>query len=348
MVADVLLRTRRGDAHAVVEIGISRPRQMAVYARMVRPDIAVVTCIGTDHHQSMGDLTVTRREKCRLVSALPSSGVAVLNGDDPNVMWMAGRTQARVVTYGFGEGCDVRALEAAVDWPAGTRLRIRASGREWTVTVRLLGRHSACAALAGLAVAIAEGLDPDEALERLSELPPTTERMEPLTLANGAAAVLDSLKGSLESFHTALTTLGEIEAPRRIAVLGEIEGVPGKRGPAYRDLGRRAAESAHVLVTVSANDSRYSSGAKRAGMEAESIIRSAHHAREALADLRALVRPGDVVLIKGRGSQRLGRLGLALAGRDVRCWIDPCTASCIRCVDCPMLERGWADVPFIL
>jgi len=86
---------------AVVEIGIDAKGQMETLARLMRPTICVVTTVGTDHFRSFGTLENTRNEKAKMVRALPSHGVAVLNADDENVLWMAGETSARVVTYGL-------------------------------------------------------------------------------------------------------------------------------------------------------------------------------------------------------------------------------------------------------
>jgi UDP-N-acetylmuramoyl-tripeptide--D-alanyl-D-alanine ligase len=201
--------------------------------------------------------------------------------------------------------------------------------------------------LAGLAVAVGEGVDPETALRRLSRLPPAPERMEVLALSNGATAILDTFKGSVESFHAALSALGEVPGARRVAVLGEVESLRGRRGPTYRDLGRRTARAADVLFTVSINATRLSSGARSAGMDPGQIIKSGHHARDALDDLRNVLRPGDAVLFKARGSQHLGRLAFALAGRKVRCWVDPCKVRYVGCAQCPMLGRGWEGLPLL-
>ena len=125
-----LFRIRPGDRHAVLEVGIGEIGEMAPYARMIRPDITVVTSIGSEHNASLGTLEATRREKAAMVRVLPPSGIAVLNGDDPNVLWMRGETGARVVTFGFGEGNDVRASDVSLaDWPNGTRFTLHAGGR---------------------------------------------------------------------------------------------------------------------------------------------------------------------------------------------------------------------------
>jgi UDP-N-acetylmuramoyl-tripeptide--D-alanyl-D-alanine ligase len=97
---------------------------MAPIAKALAPQIVVATSIGSEHHSSLGTLENTRSEKARMVEALGKDGVAVLNGDDPNVLWMKTRTSARVVTFGHGANCDVRVLESDTTWPQGTRLRI--------------------------------------------------------------------------------------------------------------------------------------------------------------------------------------------------------------------------------
>ena len=66
--------------------------------------------------------------------------------------------------------------------------------------------------------------------------------------------------------------------------------------------------------------------------------RSVRRAAEALASDMA---PGDVILIKGRDTQRLERIALALMGRDVRCELVYCNARLTRCDACPMLGRPW-------
>jgi hypothetical protein len=70
--------------------------------------------------------------------------------------------------------------------------------------------------------------------------------------------------------------------------------------------------------------------------------------REAVEAVQADLRPGDVVLVKGGHEQRLDRVALALAGRDVRCEVRVCGARATRCETCPMLERGWGNARVVI
>jgi UDP-N-acetylmuramoyl-tripeptide--D-alanyl-D-alanine ligase len=343
-----VLRIRRGERWAVLEVGINQPGQMAGYARIVRPDVVVVTSIGSEHNRSLRGLEATRQEKAAMVRVLGPDGLAVLNGDDPHVRWMAGQTDARVVTFGFGAGNEVQATDRALDWPNGARLTVHAGGHAWPAQIRLLGRHQVSAVLAAVAVARAEGVPLEPALAALVALPPTPGRLEPVPLAGGALLLRDDFKGALETVDAALDLLAEVPARRRIVVLGDVTEPPGSQGPIYRRLGGRLAEVAEQAVIIGGSFKSYAVGACRAGVPREQLIDAGRSPAAAVRALAGTLRPGDVVLVKGRDTQRLERVGLALSGREVRCDIPVCHAPPrIRCVDCPMLARGWTGYPVV-
>ncbi|MGZ4462960.1 MAG: Mur ligase family protein [Gaiellaceae bacterium] len=338
-----VFRIRPGARQVVLEAGIDRKGLMAGYASMLRPDVVVVTSVASEHNRSLGDLATTRAEKGVMVQALPPDGVAILNGDDPNVLSMRELTRARVVTFGFGPDNDVRASDLELDWPFGMRLTVHAQDWARRLHVRLLGRHMAYPVLAATAVAIAEGASIEASLGAIERLAPTPLRLQPLRLPSGAYLLRDEYKSALETVHAAFDLLSEIPATRRFAVMGDISEPPGSQGPLYRELGARlAAMGAHAVI-VSSLFQAYSIGARRAGMPSERLIDAGTDPLAAARLLADRLGPGDVVLVKGRDTQRLERVSLALMGRPVRCAIPHCRALA-RCEACPMLERGWDGV----
>jgi UDP-N-acetylmuramoyl-tripeptide--D-alanyl-D-alanine ligase len=340
LVAYALLRIRPGQAHAAVEVGIADVGQMRGYARVVRPNVTVVTAVASEHHRSLGSLDVTRTEKAWMVRALAQSGTAVLNGDDPNVMWMQGQTRARTVTFGFGESCDVRAAAVRLDWPHGTRFQLRAFGQEREVAIRLLGRHMVYPALAAIAVALLEGVALDDALARLQALAPTPGRLQPVMLPNGVHVLRDDFKSTLETIHSALDVFAAIPG-RRIVLLGDVSEPTGRQRPIYQALGQRVGQIAAFFIVVGNGYEAYYSGARRAGMEASHIIDGGRTPRQAAQALAGIMQAGDVVLLKGRDTQMLDRVRLIVEGRSVRCDIRFCNVHSLACEHCPMLERGW-------
>ncbi|MGE5442982.1 MAG: Mur ligase family protein [Ignavibacteriales bacterium] len=344
-----VLRIRHDDRHAVIEAGIDGPGQMVNWATIIRPDVTVVTSIGSEHNRSFGTLEATRAEKSEMVRILPALGIAVLNGDDPNVLWMKGQTHARVITFGVNKTNDVYASDITLDWPNGTRFKLHTDGETCNLHIRLIGKHMVYPILAAVAVSLAEGFTLDQVIPALEALPPTPGRMEPIHLANSAIILRDDFKAGLETIEAALDVLSEIPAQRRIAVLGEIDEPPGSQGPIYRKTGERIAKIASRFIFVGSKRTfrSYATGAKQGGLPREKIVNIGRDVLKAVEAVREELGPGDVVLIKGRGDQRFDRVILSLMGRTVLCKINFCDAK-IRCESCPMLERGWKSSKVVI
>jgi UDP-N-acetylmuramyl pentapeptide synthase len=341
-----VLKLAPGSDRAVFEVAIDGRGQMSQQARLLRPQSTVVTSIGHEHRLSFGTLETTRDEKANLVRVLPPSGLAVLNGDDPNVRWMAGQTRARTVSYGLEPDNDIRATDVKLDWPRGTRFTLHLDGQQRAVQVRLIGRHQVNAILAALAVARNERVDLEQALDRLAQLEPTEGRLQPVPLANGAWLLRDEYKGGLETAESALDVLAQIPALRRQVLIGDLSELPGSQGPIYRRLGERLAGIADRVVTVGGSGRRYAAGYRRAGGNMRRFLDAGRDVHRGAALLAEDLRPGDVVLIKGRSSLRLERAALILMERTVGCHLTECEMfQVLRCGRCPMLEAGWDGQP---
>lgn len=337
--AENLLRVRPGDAHAVLEVGVSRPGPMRGYARRIQPDVVVVTSIASDHHRSFPTLADTREEKVGMVRELGADRVVLLNGDDPNVRWMASQTHARVLTFGLEPDNDVRAV-ALRDREDGSDFEVHGLGEPRTVRTRLSGEHMAYPALAALAVAAIEGVEREDALARLAAAPPLTSRLEPIVLPNGVTIVDDSYKASLESVFAALGAFSRRRAERKIVVLGPVEDPPCSAGEAHREVGRRAGRFADLVVCVGDAMTGIRTGAAQSGMPRDAVHLVGPRIDHGLEVLRGVLRPGDAVLIKGRGPQRLRRLVLALEGRRVGCTVSHCGVKVPSCDVCPLLDAS--------
>ena len=342
-VGRALLSVRPWQARGVLEVGIGRPGEMRIQAATVRPDVVVVTAIGRDHWQSFHTLEATRDEKADILRTLSPTGVAVLNADDQNVRWMATQTKARVVLVGEAADADVRASDIELDWPHGMRFVAHVGDETRPVRIRLVGRHMVYPALAAIAVAHIEGRPLDEAVAAVEAVDPTPGRMQTMATTSGAFVLRDDFKGSEDSWGAAIETLAAIPAKRHIVVFGEISEETGRT--AYRDAGTKAGAfvDRSIFVGSGKNFRMYRSGAVASGLSANQIDH-VHHAHEAVELLRDDLSEGDVVLIRGRWQQALGRVGLALAGRTVRCRVDPCPFKRMLCDVCPFLDQPFTGL----
>lgn len=341
-VARRVLAVRARDRHAVIEVGIAAPGQMALYAGVVRPDVVVVTSIGSEHRRALGTLERTRDEKAHMVRALAPHGLAVLNGDDANVTWMRGETRARVVTFGLDPSNDVVGSDLRLDWPRGLELTISARGASARVVAPLFGEKMAYPLLAGAAVALDAGRTLEDVARDLARVTPAPGRMQAMALPGDVWLLRDEHKSGHETFFAALDAFAAIPARRRIAVVGDISEPPRPQGPVYRAIGARLGASADRVIVVGTMYRRIAGGARDAGMPGEHVIDAGRNVHEAIARLRELLEPGDVVLLKGRDTQHLERVWLALMDRTIGCRLVYCDSR-TRCDRCPMLEHGWPD-----
>ncbi len=307
-----LLRLGPEDEAAVLEMGMYVGGEIAELAAMARPSIGVVTAVQAVHLSRIGSLEAIERAKGELLEALPASGTAVLNADDPIVDRMDRRTSARPLRYGFGEDADVRAVEIESAGTAGMRFTLRTPAGERPVSIPSLGRLSVHNATAGAAVGIAAGMDLDAiatALEFGWEAPHRVE----LVRLRGATVIDDSYNASPGSMTAALEVLADLPG-RHVAVLGEMLELGEGHESGHRAVGERAAAVAELLIVVGHEAAGIAEGAVDAGLD-RSRIHVVPDADTALDTLQPRLRDGDVVLVKASRGIGLDRVvdGLRLS-----------------------------------
>jgi UDP-N-acetylmuramoyl-L-alanyl-D-glutamate--2,6-diaminopimelate ligase len=265
--------------------------------------LAVWTTLSPEHLDFHGSYEAYRDAKGELVRRAPH---AILNRDEDDFAWFAAEAAA-VTSYGADPRADWRLLAAE---PAPGRLELRVGapdGRELSATLPMVGSYNAGNALAALAAAAHEGLDLDAATARLAAFPGVPGRMQVIQ-AEPFAVIVDFA-------HTAPALARALAATtprggRRIVVVGAAgERDPGKRGP----LGAAAVRGADLAV-LTEEDARsedpaailaaMAEGAAAAGgREGRDVLRIPDR-REAIRTAVAAARPGDVVLLAGKGHER--------------------------------------------
>ena len=118
--------------------------------------------------------------------------------------------------------------------------------------------------------------------------------------------------------HSALEVFEQIPAPRRIVFLGAVSEPPGAQRPIYQALGERVAGMATHLVVFHRDFEPIWSGARRGGMPRSSVTETGRTVHDAAEALSQILHPGDVLLIKGRGPEKLDRVRLILEGAPGR------------------------------
>ncbi len=336
-------------SHAVLEAGVNGPGIMRGTASMLNPDIVVVTSIASEHILSFGNLYNTRNEKAEMLRILTPRQTAILNADDPNVMWMASQTSARIITCGFSDSADVRASDFKILPPGRISFLIQAGGQSWPIRLSILGRHMVFPVLAAVAVAVNEGRDISSVIASLEGMKALEGRMQPVVLTSGALLIRDDFKSNRESVGCALAFLKDYPARRKILVLGGVSEIQNSdRYAFWREMGKKIADSADYSILFLQKNPfrRCRNEAVAAGMNPGNIIRADGDPVSALPLIPEDLGEGDVILIKGRTDHRTSRLSLLLMGCNVNCRLHSCHLP-VDCGICELLEKSGADSPLL-
>jgi UDP-N-acetylmuramyl pentapeptide synthase len=329
-VALTIASVRRQHRYCVVEVAASQEHDLARPARLLKPDIAVLTLVAREHYSGFRSLEAIAAEKAKLIAALRPGGVAVLNIDDPLVRAIGERCNARVIWIGKAQGATLRLVEARSRFPEPLQLKIEHENAIFEVNTRLHGEHLALSVLAALGVALAAGLPLDKAIAAVAQAQPSEGRMQVVTADDGVVFIRDDWKAPHWSFTAPLEFLKAAQAKRKVLIIGSVSDSPD--GPAKRHvrLARAALEVADVVVFVG-TDSAHALKAKPSN-PAKSLLAFAS-LREAVEYLRTGLHAGDLVLLKGTNKQdHLVRIVLD-RNRPVQCWRQRCGLPrfCGRC-----------------
>ncbi|MGH7548980.1 MAG: UDP-N-acetylmuramoyl-L-alanyl-D-glutamate--2,6-diaminopimelate ligase [Gemmatimonadales bacterium] len=253
-----------------------------------------------DYHKTMEDYF---KSKAKLVLQLVPGGLEVVNADDP--AWQRLRKQHRRVTFGE-HGGEVRASRVALDG-SGARFDLVTPTGSVPVRLPLLGHYNVANALGVAACAWGLGVDLETVAERLGRAPQIPGRME--RLAERPCTVLRDYAHTPDALERALEALRSLTAGRLIVVFGAGgDRDPGKRAP----MGDVCVRLADIAIATSDNprteDPEKILDAVEAGMRGRAHHREVDR-RRAIALALALARPGDTILLAGKGHETYQLIG---------------------------------------
>ncbi len=263
-------------------------------------DVAVFTNLSRDHLDVHGNMAAYAAAKRRLfVELVAPGGTAVVNVEDVAVDEVAPR-RGDVRRWGFGLTRGHLCPERLVLGLDGARGRIKTPRGSLPLELKLVGRHNVANALAAAGAALALDLDPEHVVEGIASLEAIPGRLEPVPCARGFHVLVDYAH-TPDALRVVLSGLEELARGRRIVVFG----CGGDRDRGKRELMARAASEAEIVVATSDNPRGESPGAiledLRPGLRSDAIV--IEDRAEAIAEALKLARPGDVVLLAGKGHE---------------------------------------------
>lgn len=300
---------------AVMELAMSAAREIGRLAGIAAPETGVVTNVAPVHLEFFDSVDAIAKAKRELIETLPATGAAVLNHDDLRVRRFREGFRGRVVTFGLEPGADVRGVEVCSAGAAGAEFQVEGLVLEGRFSSPLPGRHNVHNALAALAAASLFDIPVGELRQGLASFQNLPQRSEILTLPGGITIVNDSYNSNPLAMERMLETLADWPgARRRIVVAGEMLELGPTSPEWHRAAGRKCVKSGVDWIVAVQGDARLiAEGAVAAGLppEHQQFFSDAAGAAEYC---RQLLRPGDVLLVKGSRAVHLEKVVEFLRG----------------------------------
>ena len=286
---------------AVIEMGMSHAGEIRALAKIAQPEIGVVTNVGPVHLEFFDSIAGIARAKYELIESLPATGAAVLNADDEYVSQFGRDFKGKVVSYGTRATADVRAENVQARGAEGSEFDVVVAGGREHARLPLVGEHNILNALAAVAVGMARGLKPSEAVGALATLSPPDKRGQVLKLGN-ITVINDCYNSNPKALQAMVDALAAMKAARRIVVAGEMLELGPAGEQMHRAAGQHIADKRiDVLVGVRGLAQAMVDGARHAGAEAQFVVAP----EEAGEWLARETRDGDVVLLKASRGVKL-------------------------------------------
>jgi UDP-N-acetylmuramoyl-tripeptide--D-alanyl-D-alanine ligase len=305
-----LIELRQRPEMAVVELGMNHVGEISALVRIAEPDVRVWTNVGEAHLGFFPSVDAIADAKAEIFEGATAATVLVANADDDMVTRRIPRFVGRVVTFGIDRAADVRATAVRSRGIEGMDAQVTSPQGTFDLTTPLIGRANLANVLAATAVAVECGVPLTAIAEVARRLAPPSRRGEVLGLARGVTVIDDSYNANPTATKRALEVLGDAgDRSRRVAVLGEMLELGDGAAALHEEVGRAApVAKVDVLIAVGGEPARALAEAAVAAGMGRANVRYVATSDEAAEVAAALVRAGDLVLVKGSRGVRTDRV----------------------------------------
>jgi UDP-N-acetylmuramoyl-tripeptide--D-alanyl-D-alanine ligase len=321
-----LLNLQREHEWAVLELGMNHAGEIDRLSEICRPNIGVITTIGTAHLENFASPDGILQAKAEIFAHLHPEGQAVLNMDDPKLLELSRRLSVPVIFFGLNPGARVRARQVETR-STGTSFILDLPDESVEINIPAAGAFMATNALAAATVGFALGVSGDEIKAALEKFKPVKGRMNVIETARQIHLVDDTYNANPVSMAAAIETLQKIkDGSRGILVIGDMLELGKESAALHRKIGEIAATAGMAALYATGNfASAVAQGAAGQGMDSGRIFVGD---RQAICEhLKGSLRKEDWVLIKGSRA-----MGMERIVDDITSWAD--------CPDIPELSTN--------
>lgn len=288
---------------AVIEMGMENFHELDFLTKLVKPDIAIISNVGTAHLENLGSIENIAQAKMEIVHGLHPHGLFIYNGDQIILANAVKKEEVkgsiRIKTFGEQKHNDIylRSLQQTMNG-----LRFQVNNDEFVYEMNMLGRHQAVNALAAILAAKELGLNEEDMQRGLQHIEKTGMRNELLQF--GECTILnDSYKSNPQSTIAALDTLAAFASPYKIVVLADMLDLGDNTNMIHYNLGKELANYQLDEILTYGELGRYITQGANTAIK-HSYISHFEDKHSLLEHLLPYLKKNCMILVKGsRGMQ---------------------------------------------
>jgi UDP-N-acetylmuramoyl-tripeptide--D-alanyl-D-alanine ligase len=292
-----VLSMPEGTEAGIFEMGMSELGEIDVLAKLVRPDIGIITNIGISHIENLGSRENILKAKLEITNYFTPEGILIVNEDSEYLSRDNVMGNYKVVTTGT-TGRSNFILSNIVDYgEEGIGFTIEHKEEIQSFRLNIPGRHNAYNGALAVAAASSCGIAMAEAARGLLKLEITDKRLN-IKGKNGMKIIDDTYNASPDSMKAAIDVLTATKGFRKIAILADMFELGENSDAFHAEVGRYAAESGlDILIAVGTHARHiYDAGKEILG---ERKVHYYETKELLMGDIGSMISSGDVILLKG-------------------------------------------------
>lgn len=279
---------------AIAELGMRKPGDMNLLARITRPNAVVFTHLDKEHLEFFNSFEDVVREELSIIEEIKGLKV-IFNKDDENLKDLTG------VSYGIESDSDIRGFYLRIH-NEGTSFKVMyPDGETFDISLKAFGRHIVEDALSALAVGWVYDVPKELAIKGVEDFVPIWGRMQPIRLANGTLIIFDGYNANPLSMKRALETAVSLDFDKKLYILADMLELGSDTESSHRDLGYILKSINGYIILIG----KYMAITKDVLGERAVYFKDLD---SALLYIKESIYRYDMVLIKGSRGMRLERI----------------------------------------
>lgn len=293
-----MFQLSREDGISVLEMGMNNLNEIKRLSYIAKPDIGVITNVGTAHIENLGSRGNILKAKMEITTYFNKDSLLIINNDD-DMLSTIDNKDYRIVRVAIKAGGDFKAYNIKNHGEYGVEFSCIYKGKEETFKINIPGIHNVYNALAAIAIANEFDMDIERVKAGVSNFKSTNMRLDVIK-AGDVRIINDCYNANLDSMKSSLDVLSSFEGNRRIAVLGDMFELGHFSEEAHLQVGEYASQRGDILIAVG-EASKFIYEAAKGKCKAAYFSTK----EEACPYINGIIQSGDVILVKASRGMKM-------------------------------------------